>query len=233
MQFTDGRNAYGRLHYKCSQFIKGTIKGKRRFRLGLLHLLRLQQLHHIRRGCDGAALVVFRRGEIVCSAFPLTSTELLIDENRTLFKINAVPHQTEQFALAQAGEEIDEEQARKMTEKLKKSQFDFEDYLESMKQMRKMGGLGSIMNMLPGLGGMGGYRDFGKRICHYRLPYSCDGGEYRDGGKLVGEGENHHADDYDSCAAAESAVCVHACSGKASGDSGGILYDFLRRGLYH
>ena len=44
--------------------------------------------------------------------------------------------------IEKAGEEIDEEQARKMTEKLKKSQFDFEDYLESMKQMRKMGGLG-------------------------------------------------------------------------------------------
>ena len=58
--------------------------------------------------------------------------------------------------IEKAGDEIDEEQARKMTEKLKKSQFDFEDYLESMKQMRKMGGLGSIMNMLPGLGGMGG-----------------------------------------------------------------------------
>ena len=58
--------------------------------------------------------------------------------------------------IEKAGEEIDEEQARKMTEKLKKSQFDFEDYLESMKQMRKMGVLGSIMNMLPGLGGMGG-----------------------------------------------------------------------------
>ena len=58
--------------------------------------------------------------------------------------------------IEKAGEEIDEEQARKMTEKLKKSQFDFEDYLESMKQMRKIGGLGSIMNMLPGLGGMGG-----------------------------------------------------------------------------
>ena len=58
--------------------------------------------------------------------------------------------------IEKAGEEIDEEQARKMTEKLKKSQVDFEDYLESMKQMRKMGGLGSIMNMLPGLGGMGG-----------------------------------------------------------------------------
>ena len=58
--------------------------------------------------------------------------------------------------IEKAGEEIDEEQARKMTEKLKKSQFDFEDYLESMKQMRKMGGLGSIMNILLGLGGMGG-----------------------------------------------------------------------------
>ena len=77
--------------------------------LGLLHLLRLQQLHHIRRGCDGTALVVLRRGEIVCSAFPLTSAKLLIDEERTFFKINAVPHQTEQFALAQAGEEIDGE----------------------------------------------------------------------------------------------------------------------------
>ena len=58
--------------------------------------------------------------------------------------------------IEKAGEEIDEEQARKMTEKLKKSQWDVVDYLESMKQMRKMGGLGSIMNMLPGLGGMGG-----------------------------------------------------------------------------
>ena len=58
--------------------------------------------------------------------------------------------------IEKAGEEIDEEQARKMTEKLKKSLFDFEDYLESMKQMRILGGLGSIMNMLPGLGGMGG-----------------------------------------------------------------------------
>lgn len=58
--------------------------------------------------------------------------------------------------IEKAGEEIDEEQAKKMTEKLKKAQFDFEDYLESMKQMRKMGGIGSIMSMMPGLGAMGG-----------------------------------------------------------------------------
>ena len=58
--------------------------------------------------------------------------------------------------IEKAGEENDEEQARKMTEKLKKTQLHLEDYLESIKQMRKIGGLGSIMNMLPGLGGMGG-----------------------------------------------------------------------------
>lgn len=58
--------------------------------------------------------------------------------------------------IEKAGEEIDEEKARKMTEKMKKAQFDYEDYLESMDQMKKMGGLSSIMGMMPGLGGMGG-----------------------------------------------------------------------------
>ena len=58
--------------------------------------------------------------------------------------------------IEKVGEEIDEEQARKRTDKLKKAQFDFEDYLESMKQMRKMGGFGSILGMMPGMGAMGG-----------------------------------------------------------------------------
>ena len=58
--------------------------------------------------------------------------------------------------IEKAEAEIDEEKAREMTRKLKKNQFDFDDYLESIKQMKNMGGLGNIMNMLPGLGGMGG-----------------------------------------------------------------------------
>ena len=58
--------------------------------------------------------------------------------------------------IEKAGEELDEDQAKRMTEKQKKAQFDFEDYLESMKQMRKMGGLGSIMSLMPQLGSMGG-----------------------------------------------------------------------------
>ena len=57
--------------------------------------------------------------------------------------------------IEKAGAELDEEKAQQMAEKMKKAQFDFDDYLESIKQMKKLGGLGNIMNMLPGLGGMG------------------------------------------------------------------------------
>ena len=52
------------------------------------------------------------------------------------------------FFIEKAGAELDEEKARQMTQKLKKAQFDFEDYLESMSQMKKMGGLSSIMGMM-------------------------------------------------------------------------------------
>ena len=57
--------------------------------------------------------------------------------------------------IEKAGEAIDEEQAKEMTRKMKKAQFDFEDYLMSMQQMKKMGGLSSVMGMMPGLGMMG------------------------------------------------------------------------------
>ena len=57
--------------------------------------------------------------------------------------------------IEKAGESIDEEQAKEMTRKMKKAQFDFEDYLMSMQQMKKMGGLSSVMGMMPGLGMMG------------------------------------------------------------------------------
>ena len=46
--------------------------------------------------------------------------------------------------IEKAEAQIDEDKAREMNQKLKKAQFDFEDYLESVKQMRNMGGLGSI-----------------------------------------------------------------------------------------
>ena len=54
--------------------------------------------------------------------------------------------------IEKAGAEIDEEKARAMTQKLKKAQFDFDDYLESVRQMKKLGGLSSIIGMMPGMG---------------------------------------------------------------------------------
>ena len=58
--------------------------------------------------------------------------------------------------IEKAGAELDEDKAKQMAEKMKKAQFDFEDYLESMNQMKKMGGLSSILGMMPGMGGLGG-----------------------------------------------------------------------------
>ena len=57
--------------------------------------------------------------------------------------------------IEKASQEIDQDEAKKMTDKLKKAQFDFDDYLQSVKQMRNLGGFGSVMSMLPGLSGMG------------------------------------------------------------------------------
>ena len=54
--------------------------------------------------------------------------------------------------IEKAQETVDEEKAKAMTQKLKKAQFGFDDYLESMNQMKKMGGLSSVLAMMPGLG---------------------------------------------------------------------------------
>ncbi len=48
---------------------------------------------------------------------------------------------------------VDADEAKEMANKLKKAEFDFEDYLTSMQQVKKMGGMGSLLSMMPGLGG--------------------------------------------------------------------------------
>lgn len=53
-----------------------------------------------------------------------------------------------------AQENVDLEKAQKMEEKLRKAQFDFDDFLEQMDQLRKMGPLESILGMIPGAGKM-------------------------------------------------------------------------------
>lgn len=49
-----------------------------------------------------------------------------------------------------AAEKIDEDEAARMAEKLKKNRFDFNDFLQQIRQMREMGGMESVLKMLPG-----------------------------------------------------------------------------------
>jgi len=49
---------------------------------------------------------------------------------------------------------IDEKQAKKLTQKIKKGKFNFNDFLEQMESMKKMGSMKSLMGMIPGMGNM-------------------------------------------------------------------------------
>ncbi len=53
-----------------------------------------------------------------------------------------------------AQETIDEKQAEKMAEKLRKADFNLEDFLEQMQQIKKMGSMESILGMMPGMSGV-------------------------------------------------------------------------------
>lgn len=52
-----------------------------------------------------------------------------------------------------AQETIDQKEAERLAEKMKKADFDLEDFLAQLQQMKKMGPLGSIMKMMPGMSG--------------------------------------------------------------------------------
>ena len=49
---------------------------------------------------------------------------------------------------------IDEKTAKRLSQKIKKGKFNFNDFLEQMESMKKMGSMSSIMGMIPGMGGM-------------------------------------------------------------------------------
>lgn len=48
--------------------------------------------------------------------------------------------------------QFDEEQARKLEKKIRKNQFDFQDFLDQLQQIKKMGSLKDLMSMIPGVG---------------------------------------------------------------------------------
>lgn len=47
---------------------------------------------------------------------------------------------------------VNEEQAARMEEKIRKATFDFNDFLEQMDQLEKMGDMNDLISMIPGLG---------------------------------------------------------------------------------
>jgi len=53
--------------------------------------------------------------------------------------------------IEKAEETFDEEEALKLEQKLRKQEFDLDDYLAQMRQMRKMGSFSSILKMIPGM----------------------------------------------------------------------------------
>jgi signal recognition particle subunit SRP54 len=56
--------------------------------------------------------------------------------------------------IEKAEEQVDEDEAEALQEKMRRDQFTLEDFLKQMKQVRKMGPLSGIIGMLPGMGAM-------------------------------------------------------------------------------
>ncbi len=54
--------------------------------------------------------------------------------------------------IERAEEQFDEKEAKKLQKKLKKSEFDLEDFRSQLKQVKKLGSLEDILGMLPGMG---------------------------------------------------------------------------------
>ena len=56
--------------------------------------------------------------------------------------------------IEKAESQVVEEKAKELSQKLRKAEFDYNDFLDQMNQIKKMGGMSSIMNMMPGMGQM-------------------------------------------------------------------------------
>ena len=57
--------------------------------------------------------------------------------------------------IEKAEAEVDQEKARELSQKIRKAEFDYNDFLDQMRQIKKMGGMASIMSMMPGMSQLG------------------------------------------------------------------------------
>jgi signal recognition particle subunit SRP54 len=67
-----------------------------------------------------------------------------------------------------AAEAVDEADAKRMEEKLRKGEFSLEDFLEQLRAMKKLGSLEQLIGMLPGGGEMLKQTDLGKQEKEFR-----------------------------------------------------------------
>jgi signal recognition particle subunit SRP54 len=51
-----------------------------------------------------------------------------------------------------AQEQFNEEEAKKLEKKIRKNQFDFEDFMQQIQQIKKMGNMKDLLGMIPGVG---------------------------------------------------------------------------------
>ena len=56
--------------------------------------------------------------------------------------------------IEKAQETADLEKAKEMEKRLRKAEFNYDDFLEQMNQMKKLGGIGSILSMMPNMKGI-------------------------------------------------------------------------------
>ena len=62
--------------------------------------------------------------------------------------------------IERAQEEVDEERAEELAQKMAENRYDFNDFIEQMDQMRSMGPMEDLLKMIPGVSNLPGMNDF-------------------------------------------------------------------------
>ena len=101
----------------------------------------------------GAALsikyIVSKPIKFVCSGEKMDTLDVFYPE-RMAQRILGMGDITTLVEKAQA--QFDEERTKKLEKKIRKNQFDFEDFKQQLEQIKKMGNLKDLMGMIPGMG---------------------------------------------------------------------------------
>ena len=65
--------------------------------------------------------------------------------------MNNTPAPSLTSLVEKAQEQYDEEEARRISKKIAKNQFDFDDFMSQIQQIKKMGNIKDLASMIPGM----------------------------------------------------------------------------------